>query len=228
MPTTPVPSDPNAEPVPMPADVAFLRFWERNRNAVYLAIGLILAGILAKGAWDYMLVHKELAIKQEYAECSTAESYRAFAANHPGHLLAAMAELNVADDAYVAGHYGDAVANYEKAATDLPAGPFQDRAKMGQVMSQELSGKTADAETGLRLILNDTSRLKAIRCEAGYHLASLAQAAGRSAEVEKLAEQLMQIDPSNPFAERALALRAEMPVQAAAPAASAISLPLKH
>ncbi len=229
MPTTPVPSDPNAEPVPVPADVAFWQFWERNRNTIYVVIGVILVAILAKGGWDYMLIHKELATRQEYADCSTPESFRAFAANHPGHPLAAMAELNVADDAYGAGHFGDAVADYERAVADLPAGPFQDRAKIGLAMSQQLSGKAADAETGLRQILNDASRLKAIRCEAGYHLASLAEAAGRPAEVEKLAEQLMQIDPSNPFAERAFALRAEMPAQPGPlPSGSAISLPQKN
>jgi hypothetical protein len=53
-------------------------------------------------------------------------------------------------------------------------------------------------------------------------------AAGRTAEVEKLAEQLMQIDPSNPFAERAFALRAEMPAPAPAPAASGVALPQKN
>ena len=69
------------------------------------------------------------------------------------------------------GHFADAVAGYERAIADLPAGPFQARARLGLAMAQAQSGRTADAEAGLRQILNDTSQLKAIRCEAGYHLA---------------------------------------------------------
>jgi hypothetical protein len=140
-----------------------------------------------------------------------------------------VAELRVADDAYAGGHYSDAAAGYEKAAADLPAGPFQSRAKLGLAAAEALSGKPTDAETVFRQLLNDPAELKAIRCEAGYHLATLAAAAGRAVEVQKLAEQLMQIDASSPFAERAFALRSEMPASAAAvPGTPAIALPLKN
>ena len=230
MPTTPVPSDPQAAPIPVPLDERFRLAWVRHGNTVYAICALVLVAILAKGTWDYMVIHKELEVRKEYAAATSPESFRAFAASHPGHPLAAFAELTVADTDYAAGHYADAAAGYEKASSDLPAGPFQERSKVGLAMSQALSGKLADAESGLRQVLNDPAQLKAIRCEAGYHLASLASAAGRPAEVEKIAEQLMQIDPSSPFAERAFSLRAEMPappVTAAAPPNPAIALPAK-
>jgi len=87
----------------------------------------------------------------------------------------------------------------------------------------------SDAETGLRQLLNDTNQLKAVRCEAGFHLAGLAAAAGRAAEVQKLAEQLMQIDPTSPFAERTFALRSEMPGPAASSASAAtIAVPNRN
>jgi hypothetical protein len=146
----------------------------------------------------------------------------------PGPPLAGLAELTVADDAYPR-HYADAASGYDKAVADLPAGPFQSRAKLGLAMAQALSGKTSDAEAALRQIVDDPNQLKAIRCEAGYHLAGLAVAAGRTAEVQKLAEQLMQIDPTSPFAERTFALRSELPEEAApSPSAPSIKLPAKN
>jgi hypothetical protein len=213
MPSTPVPSDPNAAPAPVPLDESFRQAWERHGTLVYTICGAIILAIIVKGAWEYMLAHKEFEIRREYAASSTAESYRAFAASHPGHPLAALAELNVADDAYASGHFSDAVADYDKAASDLPTGPFRSRAKLGQAMALALSGKTADAETSLRQILNDPAQLSALRCEAGYQLANLAVAANRPGEVEKLAEQMMQIDPTNPYAERTLQLHAAAPAQ---------------
>jgi len=217
--------------LPVPLDESLRQAWARHGNLVYVVCGIIVAAILAKGGWDYLLAQKELETKHEYAECSSPESYRVFAANHPGHPLAGLAELKVADDAYGAGHYADSAAGYEKAAADLPAGPFQGRAKLGAAMAQAQSGKSSDAEAALSRLMNDSGQLKAIRCEAGFHLAALAVAAGRTAEVEKLAEQLREIDPTSPFAERAFALVADVPGAPAAPAASAVPsivLPAKN
>lgn len=227
---TPVPSDPNVAAAPASVDEAFRRFWERNGTFIYLVCGLIILAIVGKGGWDYVLARKEVELRKDYAACTTAEAYRAFVASHPGHPLAAMAELNVADDAYGSAHYGDAVADYEKAAAELPDGPFRTRARLGQSMALALSGKASDAQTGLSQILNDSSVLNAYRCEAGYHLAAMAAAGNRPAEVDKLSEQLMQIDPTNPFVERTQQLRAEMPAgpaAAPAPAGPSIALPGK-
>jgi hypothetical protein len=92
-------------------------------------------------------------------------------------------------------------------------------------MSQVRDGKSAEAEASLRQILNDESQLKTLRCEAGYDLADIAASTGRLDEVQKLAERLMQIDPTSPFSERAFALRSE----SGAPATgTAIAAPATH
>jgi len=218
MPTPATPQDPNtAAAVPVPLDERLRQAWMRYGNVVYAVCGIVAAGILAKGGWEYLVAQKELEVQRDYAACTSAEAFRAFAANHPGHPLAGLADLRVADNAYGTGHFADSVAGYEKAIAELPAGPFQARAKLGLAVAQAQSGRPADAEAGMRQILNDSNQLNAVRCEAGYHLAQLAFTAGRTQDVQKLAEQLMQIDASSAFAERAFALRAEMPEPAAAP-----------
>jgi hypothetical protein len=55
-----------------------------------------------------------------------------------------------------------------------------------------------------------------VRSEAAYQLTSLAADAKNGADVQKFADQLMSIDPSSAWAQRAMSLRAMFP---AAPAA---------
>jgi len=213
--TKPAPSAPNHEETLRQA-------WERYGSFIYITCGVIALGILAKGGWDYLNVQKEIGIQNEYSQCVSLDSYRSFAANHPGHPLAGAAEVIVADGSYATGKFADAVTSYTSAIADLPAGPVQARAKLGLAMSLVLSGKTADAESSLRQLLNDTTLLNQVRCEAGFHLASLAAAAGRTADVQKFAEQVMQIDATSPFAERAFSLRSSVNAQVGLPGAVAV------
>ena len=223
--TTPAtPTDPKTAAPAKNHEETLREAWARYGNGIYLICGLVALGILAKGGWDYLNAQKELGIRNEYSLCVTPDSFRSFAANHPGHPLAGVAEVAIADNSYATGKYADAVTGYTAAIGDLPVGPVQSRARMGLAMSLALSGKTAEAETNLKQMLNDTNLLKAVRCEAGYHLASLALGEGKKDEVRQVAEQVMQIDATSPFAERAFALRSSVP-DTAVVKAGAVSVP---
>jgi hypothetical protein len=207
MPTPAAPSSPkDAEIVPS-AEQRLKMMWERYGGLIYFTCGIVALGILAKGGWEYLNVQKELGIQKEFSECTTPDSFLSFAAKHPGHALAGVAEETVADNYFTAGRYPDALKAYASAVTDLPEGPVRSHARLGQAMSLDLTGKTSEAESDFRQIMDDTTQLKTIRCEAGYHLAGIALAAGRGTDVPKIAEQLMKIDSSSPFSERAFMLR---------------------
>lgn len=223
------PSDPRTPEVEPHFGDRLREFWMRYGSAVYVFCCLIAVAIVAKGVMDYLAVQRELAIQKEFSACTTQDSFKAFAIEHPRHPLSALVDLRSADEAYSAGRFGDAAGSYERALAILPAGPFHARARLGLAISRAQAGGGADAESGLRQIVNDESELKAIRCEAGYHLAVLAVASGRVGDVQKLAEQLMQIDPSSPFAERAFQLRGSLPGPApSAQSSPSISLPSVH
>jgi tetratricopeptide (TPR) repeat protein len=230
MPTRAAPSkstDAEIEPSP---EVRLKQAWDRYGGLFYFACGVVALGILAKGGWRYLNEQKELGIQKEYSECVTPDSYLAFAVKHPGHPLAGVAEETVADNAYASGRYLDALKAYSSAATDLPEGPLRGHAKLGQAMSLELTGRTGEAEADLRQLVDDAGQMKAVRCEAGYHLAGIEVAAGRGAEVQKLAEQLIKIDPANAYSERTFMLRPPGP-EAASPTGTltvpSIALPSK-
>jgi hypothetical protein len=197
MPATPTtPKDVEIAPSP---EQRLRQAWERYGGMVYFACGLVALAILAKGGWEYLNVQKELGIQKEFSECVTPDSYLSFAAKHPGHPLAGVAEETVADNSFANGNYPDALKAYSLAVTDLPEGPVRSHAKLGQAMSLDLTGKTGEAEADFRQLMDDTTQLKTIRCEAGYHLAQVVLAAGRGSEVPKISEELVKIDSSSPF-----------------------------
>ncbi|HEY1793025.1 MAG TPA: hypothetical protein VGG34_08905 [Opitutaceae bacterium] len=183
--------------------------WDRYGNLAYWVLAAAALFIIARGGWNFMNAQKEAAIRKDYQACTTPDSYLAFAAKHPGHPLAGVAEESVADNAYSSGSFTDALKSYSEAVSDLPAGPARQQAKLGQAMALVSVGRTGEAEADLKALMADASDLKTVRCEAGYHLANLEIAAGRAGEVQGISEELDKIDATNPFAIQASTLAAK-------------------
>jgi len=223
MPTPAVPTNTKVAEIAPSPEVRLRQAWQRYGGLFYFFCGVLGLAVLAKGGWRYLNDQKELGIQKEYSDCVTPDSYLAFAAKHPGHPLAGVAEETVADNAFSSGRFLDALKAYSSAVTDLPEGPVRAHAKLGQAMSLVMTGRTGEAEANLRLLMDDPGEMNAIRCEAGYHLAALELASGRGAEVQKIAEGLLKIDASNAFSERAFMLRPTG--AAAAPVAGTVTLP---
>ena len=222
MPMPEAPTKPENSEVELSPEEQLKALWDKYGSYAYYIFGVIALVLIARGGIDYVNRQKEAGIEKEYQACTTPDSYLSFAVAHPGHPLAGVAEETVADNSYASGKYMDALKAYSSAATDLPEGPVRAHAKLGQAMSLELIGRTGEAESDLRALVEDSAQLKAIRCEAGYHLAGLEIAAGRPSEVGKLSDELMKIDPESPFAERTFMLRTTLP---AATAPGALTVP---
>ena len=227
-PSSPKPAGDDRNLVPVDASTAsnfeekLHVFWTKNGTAVLALVGLVLIGIIAKGGWDYLGRQKELDVEKDYAAATTPEARKAFIAAHPGHSLSAIGQLRLADEAYTAGKAADALAGYEKTWTLVKEGPLAARAKLGAAMAKISAGKAAEGTTDLKALAGDPNQFKGVRAEAAYQLTSLAADAGNGADVQKYADQLMSIDPSSPWAQRAMSLRAMFPAvpAPAAPAAA--------
>jgi predicted negative regulator of RcsB-dependent stress response len=219
-------------PVPLTFEEKLHHFWKHNQVTVIALCAIVLVAILGKGMWEHMQKQKEAGIKAAYAAATTPDQLRAFASSHPGHELAGIAELRIADEAYTAGKYADAETAYDKAISTLKTGPLVSRAKLGRALSKVQNGKASEATSELKQLADDAGLLNAIRSEAAYQLASLAATDGNSADVQKYIDQLNQIDPASMWARRALALQANLPrvatpqaAPATTPAASAANAP---
>jgi hypothetical protein len=193
-------------------------FWKKNGTAVVVLCVLVLVGIIAKGGWDYMAAQKEADVEKDYAAATTPEKLKAFASAHADHTLGAVAQLRLADDAYAAGKAAEAVTGYEQVVARLKTGPLATRAQLGAAMAKIAAGKTAEGETALKSLANNTAEFKGVRVEAAYQLASLAADAGRADDVKKYSDLVAQIDPASPWTQRAMTLRSTLP---AAPATAA-------
>lgn len=212
--------DPNYTPVTF-EDKLHLT-WKKYGNVILALCGLVVLGILGWGGWDYLARQKEVDVESAYAAATTPEQLKAFVAAHPEHALGGLAQLRIADEAYAAGKAAEALAGYEKALTIIKDGPLAARAKLGGAMAKIQAGRATDGAGDLKQLADDANQLKGIRVEAAYQLASLASESGNAADVQKFSDQLMQIDPSSPWTQRGLALRATLPAPAsAAPAGNA-------
>ena len=202
-------------------------FWRNNRTLILGFCAAVLLLIAGKGVWDIIAREKELDIEKAYAAATTNEQLQAFINAHPNHPLGGIAQLRLADEAYTAGKSDEAIAGYEKAGGILKTGPLAARAKLGRAVAKAQAGKTAEATTELKQILDDAAQFKSIRAESAYHLTSLAVEAGNATEAQKLVDQLNQIDPMGAWAQRAIMLRATLPPAAAeaAPATTSSESP---
>jgi hypothetical protein len=100
-------------------------------------------------------------------------------------------------------------------------------------MAKLQGGQTSEGENQLKQLASDAGQMKAVRAEAAYQLASQANAAGRTDDALKFIDQVMTLEQGGTWAQRAMMLRAMLPVPAAPiglPAAGAtpvIKLPAK-
>jgi predicted negative regulator of RcsB-dependent stress response len=230
------PSDPVAAgqaPIALTFEDKLQLFWRRNSTMIVAVCIVVAVAIIGFGLWERHEAGVESDTEAAYAKASTPEALKAFALANPEHSLAGVAYLRLADEAFAAGKTADALTNYEKAAKIFKDGPLAARTKLGLAVTKVVGGKAAEGTTELKQLAEDSNQFKGIRAEATYHLASLAAEAGNVADVQKYFELIMQVDPSSPWAQRAMLLRAEFPVtpaaSAAAPAAAsgapAIQLP---
>jgi TolA-binding protein len=203
-------------PVAPNFELTLRKFWEKNAKVVYLASATVIVIILAQGGLKYFRAEKEKEIATAYGNASTSERLKSFAAQHPEHVLGAAALLRLADEAYSAGQYSDAAANYQKAATIFKTGPFGGRALMGVALSKVMSGQASEGETKLKQIADDTNQPKIIRAEAAYHLGALALEAGRTEDATKQLDLVGTLDPTSNWAQRAMMVRATLPAPVAA------------
>ena len=201
------------------------QLWRQYGRAVTIGCAAVLLAILARGGWDYFSAQKEQAVRQDYAAATTSEKLKAFANDHAGHILAGVARLRLADEAYAAGKGDEACAAYEAALPMLKDSLLADRARLGLAMAKVQAGRTADGEAALREFAGQADGSTGLRAEAAYHLASLAHTAGRTEDVKKYADQLMQIDAGGPWAQRAQMLRLQAPAVPATPAQAQVDAP---
>lgn len=208
--------DPNPQPDPTVAlqstfETTMRAFWEKNRNGILVLCVAILLGIIAREGWQWYAAARDRGVQEAYALAgSEAGKLAKFAADHSGHPLAGAALLLLADKKFEARDFRAAAEAYEKAGAAVALDALVGRAKLGSAVSKLAAGDQAAGEAALKAVQGAVALPKAIRTEAGYHLATLAVEAGNKEEAIKRIEEISQLDPTGPWAQRSVGLRASL------------------
>jgi predicted negative regulator of RcsB-dependent stress response len=211
------PAAPGAAPALLLTEERLQQFWTENRSYVTLLCALLGLAVLARYGWEYYSAKQELQVEQAYGSATSIDLLKNFAAEHPNHILAHVAELRLADQAYASGRIAEARDDYGHVSLFLKTGPLAARARLGLGVSQIQTGETVEGEATLRQLADEKTQYEATRAEAIYQLASAAYSAGRASEVEKYAAQLMQLSPGSPWTERVFALESEAAARQSSP-----------
>lgn len=191
-------------------------FWEKNRTLVLILCATVILAIIGYEGMRYFNAMRDQSAQEAYAKAAgSPDRLAGFAAEYSSHPLASVALLQVADAKYTAGDYTAAMSGYQKATALLTSSSLKARARLGAAVSRLGSGDQTGAQTDLKALSADASIDKNIRAEATYHLATLANEAGRADEVRPLLDEVAKFDATGIWAQRALQLRASLMPQSA-------------
>lgn len=175
--STPPPNQPSAKPnrpgdpaqkidVEPPFEEQLRALWDKKENRTTVFVGCAVVALVIIGWYGYkaLAAQRENEIESAYSSAVVPARLRAFAQENPGHPLAGVACLKLADDACAAGNYAAAIGDYDKAAAALPGTPFGSRALLGKAVCQIRSDKIAKA--WLRSAAWPTTRRNSRLCAA--------------------------------------------------------------
>jgi hypothetical protein len=199
-----------------------LVFWKNYRSALVWAIGAALLLIVAREGWGLYRDHQDTTARTAFGAAETPEQKAAFAAAHPGHPLAALALLAVADDAFAKDDFATAATRYNEAAAASTEPLLAARARLGEGIATIRAGSGPKGAGILQALAKDAAVSEPLRCEAWLHLAATALAEGDHAEARDALDQLTATSPTGIWTGRADFLRSQLPPEPEpAPAAPA-------
>ena len=199
-----------------------LMFWEKNGRAVITVVVVAALAIVARWAFGAYAESRERAIAAEYAAAKDSAGLKAFAQAHPEAELAGVAQLRIADEAYAAGNFAAAQADYDAAAKALSGQVLGDRARLGAAISKLQAGDAAGGKAALEALAKDVVFTRTLRAEAAFHLALQARDAGQPAEAKKMIELVLTADATGLWAQRAMQLQSSLPAEPAPAATPAV------
>lgn len=190
-------------------------FWSKHSGKVWTLTGIVTAVLVGRYVFESYAAYRERQVQAEYAAATTTAQLQAFVQTHPSAVLAGVAQLRLADEAYVAGNFSAAREAYAAASPLLAGNPLSARARLGAAFAPLQAGDAAAAKPALESLANDTTLIDAFRAEAAYHLAVLAREAGQTADATRWIELVTSVQPQGAWANRANQIRESLPAVSA-------------
>ncbi|MFT5836914.1 MAG: hypothetical protein ACI9ZV_000415 [Candidatus Azotimanducaceae bacterium] len=165
-------------------------YWMENKGFIGGCIFALAMLIIAFNGMRIYKGHAEVKLQASYSEAIASETLADFAQANANKALGGLAALTVADEAYTADEFEQALNFYSIAANALAGNVLAGRARVGQAFARFYTGQESEALTQLADIAADSSLAEVARAEAAYHLAVEADVAGRSDEYDRYVAQI--------------------------------------
>ncbi len=203
-----------------------LFFWDRYRQIILLAGGVILLGLVGFGIYEFTQSQRVTAAGVALAGATTEADYRQVIDQYPGTIAAGNAYLYLASALREERKYDDALRTLDEFMAKYPAHPLVAAADLSYGETLEEQGKKDDAIAKYEEVAakypDSFSAPLAIIAEA-----NIDKAQGKTEDARRLYENLMAQFPDSAFAQQAMAeMHLLRPAPGAAtPAASPEGLP---
>lgn len=125
-------------------------FWEKNRNNVLIALGVIVVVGLGAVFWAISLHNTKVAAKAFFAQATTPDAWREVIAKYPGTMPAADASFLLAEALRKDGKIDESTNIYQKFLSEFPSHPLVGGARLGIAENYSIKGNTSEALTALK------------------------------------------------------------------------------
>ena len=149
--------------------------WNKNKNSLFTLLGAIALGVAAVSWFNSQEREDEAERSSRFIEASmepdaAEERFLAFAEDYDD-TLGGVAKYRAAIIQYKDKRYGDAIASFQGAITQMGDDPLVGRASLALGVSQIKAGKVDEGKTTLAGVAANQKLLPADRREAHFHLA---------------------------------------------------------
>lgn len=180
-------------------------FWDKYQKPLVFSAILLIVGLIFWQVIGYIGERMEAKIRSEYAAIASTEDRLKFAQQRSGHLLSAVAFLELADEAKDDGNFRQAADFFAEAGQRFGDHPMGGRAVLSQGLALWQAGDSSEARRVLNDLQERSAALSTFREEARLVVAMMTAADGESATALQMIRAIIE-ETENPIIRQ----RAEM------------------
>jgi predicted negative regulator of RcsB-dependent stress response len=125
-------------------------FWEKNRQNIFIALGVIVVVGIGVAWWAISLHNTKLAAKAFFAQATTPDAWREVVTKYPGTMPAADASFMLAEALRKEGKIDESTQIYQKFLSEYPKHPLVGGARLGIAENYSVQGNNSEALTALK------------------------------------------------------------------------------
>ena len=204
------PKDADPKSIPLDLDTSAMSaeerisdYWEKNQRSILVSIAICFIAILGFQGTKIVQNNAALKLQDAYKTALLEDSLSDFIKAYKDTLIGGFSALSLANDAYNAENYSDALIYFETASDSLASNqsPLSSKAQIGIAFCHYQLDLNKGIEA-LESLLNNDAILDSVRAEAGFTLASLAKTQGKLEKAKAYAKIVSSLEKGGSWTTR--------------------------